>query len=484
MRRRPITRRGFMAGVAASAFAAPAIGAPPKARPNILLVTTDDQGIQAGCYGDAVVRTPGIDRLAEEGVRFQQAYVTHASCSPSRSSIFTGRYPHQNGQIGLSHYGYRTRPGVEMLPTALHRAGYRTGVIGKVHVAPLDAFRFDYADRDALSTQDVGTVARKAGAFIDDAGDTPFFLMVNYFDPHRPYEAAQLEGIPADPHQPERTRPFPFLGVDTPAVREEVAGYYNAVERADAGLGLLLDALGKAGKLDDTIVVFLGDHGPPFTRAKTTCYEAGVRIPLLVRWPGGAEAGVMREEGVSTVDLMPTLLEAAGVAVPEGLAGRSLAPLLRGESVPWREAVATEYTSHALGHFFPRRAIRTPRWKLIHNLLPGFGTPLWTVGVAQADAAPAGSLARRAYETYMQPPEFELYDLALDPHEFRNLADSASHAGMLQRMRERLRAWQRESDDPLRDPDALQRLADRHRDVVRQGPGALWTPGEEAGFRE
>ncbi len=428
-------------------------------RPNILLITADDLGPQLGCYGDERARTPNLDRLAAEGVRFEFAYVTQASCSPSRSSIFTGLYPHQNGQIGLSHHGYSMRPGMQTLPAILKRAGYRTGVIGKVHVAPGSALPFDFKHTNVRKTRDVGGVAEAARVFIDRSANEPFFLMVNYMDPHRPL-THQVKGVPAEPFGPDDVVPFPFLGIDTPKVRTEVAGYYNCTTRVDVGVGLLLDALAKTGRAKETFVIFIGDHGPPFTRGKTTCYEAGLRIPFLVRWPGHAAGGQVRKELVSTVDILPTVMDAAGLSALPDLAGASLTKLLAEQKIAWRETLCAEYTAHLPASYFPRRSIRDSRYKLILNLVPDRPNPIKGVDGCAGWAASRESQfnatsARKAFDTYHRPPAVELYDLQKDPVEFKNLAGKTELRETQERLRRQLRAWREETNDPLLDPKEL-----------------------------
>ena len=313
------------------------------ARPNILLITADDLGEQLSCYGEKRVATPKLDALAAEGVRFANAYCSQSSCSSARSSLLTGRWPHQNGQIGLAHLGFRMHPGQTTLPAALKKVGYRTGIIGKLHVSPGTDFPFDWMPTkermEPLPTRDVAWVAAQSREFFADVkrSNQPFFYYVNYMDPHDPLDQStdRIHGLPEHPLAVADVRePLPFAARTEAAKRAATAHYLNAVLRLDAGLGLLLDELKAAGFADNTIVIYLGDNGIAVRRGKTTSYEWGGRVPLLVRWPGMAKAGQVRPEMVTFVDVMPTLLEAAGAAAPKGLEGVSLTPLLRGESPP------------------------------------------------------------------------------------------------------------------------------------------------------
>ncbi len=459
-----LSRRDFCVSVAGavalSSRSALGASAWPGTCKNILLITTDDQGVEAGCYGDPYARTPHLDALAAEGVRFDRAYITQASCSPSRSSMLTGLYPHQNGQIGLVRPDCHMREGIPTLQGVLKAAGYKTGMIGKLHVAPATAFPLDFDRRQpCIRTRDVRGVAAEATEFLDRYGDAPFFLMVNYFDPHRPYkDADQIKGLPEKPYGPDDVKPFPFLGVDSEAVRKEVATYYNCLSRVDTGIGLLLARLEEAGHKDDTVVVFLGDHGAPFARAKTTCYEAGERVPFIVRWPGVSRAGHVSRALVSSVDIMPTVLDAVGVAAPPGLPGRSLAPLCAGRKTPWRKTVCAEYTTHAPGHYFPRRAVFDGRYKLIRNLLTDRPNPVPNIGPAKRALTKPGTVERAAYDTHCNPPAVELYDIEKDPVEFHNLADDSAYGDVKKRLLAALQSWREETGDQTLDPLYLARL--------------------------
>lgn len=453
------------------------VPAAAQPRPNILLIVSEDNGPELGCYGDPHARTPRLDRLASEGVRFNRAFVAQAGCSQSRASFLTGLYPHQHGQIGLATWGYRLyREDTPNLPRQLKAAGYRTGILGKLHVNPESAFPFDFR---ALPTanfarRNLGEYARAAEGFFT-AGAEPFFLSVNYPEAHDPW-LRQVDGVPADPQTGRDIRALPYFGIDPPGMREMVADYYNCLSRLDHLVGELLDALERSGKARDTLIVYLGDHGADFLRGKRTCYEGGVRIPLLVRWPGQARPQV-REELVSTVDLLPTLLAAAGAPPVPGAAGRALQPLLAGGPAPWRTHLFTEWHTHAAAaNYHPQRAVRDDRYKLIENLLPGVVNPDYadTIRKLEADAVERGEdgfrggiaravetavpAVRAGYAVMERPPRYELYDLREDPHEFRNLAESPAHAAILADLAGRLDAWRRETGDPLLDPANLRRL--------------------------
>lgn len=445
-----------------------------KAAPNVLLITADDLGLQLSCYGDPYIETPELDALAASGVMFRTAYVTQASCSSSRSSMFTGLYPHTTGQIGLANGGFVLDPAEvgKNLTVYLKEAGYRTGILGKLHVSPESSFPFDYRPKKG-DTRDVKAVAANAAAFLNGPDGKPFFLMVNYSDPHfykeggkgKPVFPAQWKGIPEDPIAEDTIPGWDFQGFDEPVARERASNYYNTIKRLDVGVGLLLDELEKSGAAEDTLVIFLGDHGPPFNRGKTTCYESGLRVPFLVRWPGVSKAGMESEALVSAADIVPTILDAVGREFPREFHGASLREAVTQEEAPegWREYLVGEFHYHGSGDFFPRRAIRDQRYKLIHNQLAGKSRPVYRVdGDPTAPFAseekyrntPAG----KAFQRYMDPPEWEFYDLKNDPVEFINLADSGEHGERIARMKSALLEWRAETGDPLLTEEGVARF--------------------------
>ncbi len=418
--------------------------------PNLILITADDAGLQLGCYGDPYIQTPHLDRLAAEGVRFERAFVPAASCSPSRAAILTGRYPHQNGQIGLSHRGFEMHRNEIGFPALLKKAGYRTGVIGKIHVQPFQALGFDFMTGgfdfpkalrwNSESTRDVRRTAEEARKFIGQEKERPFFLMVNYLDPHEPF-LKQVKGLPQKPLGPGEVKMLEFIGVEaTPERMEKMALFYNCTQRLDDGIGLLMEALRESGQAEDTLVIFLSDHGPPFPRAKTSCYEAGLQVPFIVRWPGTAKPGQVRPEFVSALDILPTMLEAAGVPVPGNVEGESLTPLLRGEPAPegWRKLVFGEMNFHSPDTLKPMRSVRDDRYKLIVNLPP-------------------------------LEEGREFYDLETDPMEFKNLAGQPAQAENEARLTRELQKWREVTEDPLLSEDIREKWLKMQKSAKKSG---------------
>jgi len=438
-----------------------------NAPPNVLLIVSEDNGPELGVYGDPYARTPHLDQLAAEGVLFDRAYVAQAGCSPSRAAFLTGLYPHQNGQIGLATWRYRMfDDATPNMASLLKSAGYRTGMIGKLHVNPEEAFPFDFRaiQGSNFKRENLDDYAAEARRFIElDEG--PFFLSVNYPDAHRPF-LRQVDGLPEEPLEPEQVRTPPYMGVDTPETRTQAADYYNSIGRLDALVGHLLRELDESGRAERTLVIYLGDHGADLLRGKRTSYEGGVRVPLIIRWPRHAEVGAVRRELVSLVDLLPTLLEAAGVEPPDRLAGRSLVELLEAKPEEWRRYLFTEFHVHSNHNYYPQRTVRDERFKLIRNLMPDevnpgadFTVDRFFGGDAFRSALTAEAAEiRLAYEQMRQPPEFELYDLQADPYEFKNLAGDDAHGADLERLQKALEAWRIETGDPFLDPANVLRL--------------------------
>lgn len=434
-------------------------------RPNILMIVSEDNGPELGCYGEPYVTTPVLDKLADQGVRFHNAYVPQAGCSQSRAAVLTGLYPHQNGQIGLATWKFRMyRKDTPNLVRSLKAAGYRTGIIGKLHINPASAFPFDVNEIPSsnFSRKGLDNYARYAEDFFH-AGDKPFFLSVNYPDAHRPF-IKQTHGLPASPLSGDDVKPLAYFGLNTLQLRADTADYYNCMSRLDSLVGNLLEALHRSGKGDNTMIVYLGDHGADLLRGKRTSYEGGVRVPLIIRWPGHAKPNQVCNELVSTLDLMPTLLAIANSETVANLPGLSLLPLIRGEKVEWREYLFTEFHLHSGHNFFPQRTVRNARYKLIQNLIPDQENPGYEFTLERffpdlrkaLDAAPAH--IRSAYRRMKRPPEFELYDLQIDPYEFRNLANNAEHSATLTDLSMQLADWREQTEDPLLQPENLKQL--------------------------
>ncbi len=423
---------------------------------NVLLIVSEDNGQELGCYGEPYVNTPNLDKLASEGVLFKNAYVAQAGCSQSRASFLTGLFPHQNGQIGLATWKFRMYDkNTPNIVRSLKEAGYRTGIIGKLHINPESAFPFDFEaiGKSNFSRQDLPGYAREAKAFIN-AADAPFFLSINYPDAHRPF-IPQVNGLPQKPLTGNEVKPLDYFGLDNPQLRQQTADHYNCMMRLDTLIGDLLQVLEESGKAKDTLVAYFADHGADMLRGKRTSYEGGTRIPFIMRWPGRTKTKLVSTELVSLIDLVPTLLEATGAAPIPNLPGKSLTPLLKGDKTEWRTHLFTEFHLHSAQNFYPQRTIRNDRYKLILNLMPGRVNPgnQFTLNrffedlIATIDQAP--DPIRSAYRKMDRPQKFELYDLKEDPHEFNNLAEDPNYWEIRTDLEKRLDAWRHETRDPM-----------------------------------
>ena len=438
---------------------------------NVVLIVTDDQGQDAGCYGNPVLKTTNLDALAADGTRFKYAYCTTASCSPSRSVILTGLFSHANGQYGLEHadHHFRSFDDVRSLPVMLSAAGYRTARVGKFHVGPESVYHFDQALPG--NTRNPVAMANQCRQLIEEKSDKPFFIYFCTGDPHRAEVAKWLPhrpnsfgnkppgesylGVEPVRYKPEEVIVPPFLP-DTPACRAELAQYYESVSRVDAGLGRLIEILKQAGRYDDTLIIYLSDNGIPFPGAKTSAYEPSLRLPCVVRNPNTTKRGVVSDALVSWVDIAPTILEFTGVPAPSAakLHGRSFLPILDQEQpVGWDEMYAS-HTFHEVTMYYPMRAVRSGRYKLIWNIaypLPfPFASDLWSSATWQ-DSLKRGDdfvYGKRTIKNLVQRPQFELYDLEADPGEVNNLANDPAHHETLTSLQQKLRDFQKRTGDP------------------------------------
>nr|MCH9790011.1 sulfatase [Planctomycetota bacterium] len=432
--------------------------------PNILLIVSEDNGPELGCYGDPYAKTPHLDQLASEGVQFENAFVPYSVCSPSRACFLTGLYPHQNGQIGLATHKFATyQPNPPNFVTLFKANGYHTGLIGKLHVNPESAFPFDFrAIRGANFNrkQTVTDYAEQASAFFSKSKDKPWFLSVNFPDAHLPF-IKKINGRPAQPLTESDVKPMPWVGVNTRRIREQVANYYNCLARLDEGVGLLLAELEKTGQADNTIVFYIGDHGAQFPRGKGTVYEGGLRVPMIVRWPGVAPAGKKKIELVSTIDILPTALSAASIKAPANLPGWNLIPVLAGSPEPfWRRYIFGFTTGSFPRNCFIQHSLRDKRYKLIssprpdtNNMIAGSYLdethPHFVIsGATTKDQATVSESVKRAFALWSKPPRYELYDLKNDPNEWTNLANDPAYKEIKSRLIKDLTRLQTRTRDP------------------------------------
>ncbi|MBM4028168.1 MAG: sulfatase [Planctomycetes bacterium] len=476
MANQPMTRRDFVRSCAAgiSALTAASVATPTgqaagSRRPNIVLIVSDDHGRgDLGCYGHPVIRTPNLDRLAAEGVRFTNAFCTTASCSASRSVILSGLYNHYNGQYGHQHdyHHFITFDHVRSLPVLLSQDGYRTARIGKYHVAPDEVYKFDvHLPGNDRSPVQMADNCRK----LFEAGDErPFLLYYCTSDPHRgggkandlPYgpdrfgnRAQGYPGVQEVTYRAEDVLVPDYLP-DIPECRAELAQYCQAVSRFDQGVGRLVEHLKNAGQYDNTILIYISDNGIAFPGAKTTVYEPGINLPCIVRRPGQKNKGIACDALVNWADLTPTILDLAG-ATPRDYEfhGRSFKSVLERQHAPDWDTTYASHTFHEITMYYPMRVVRERRFKLIWNLAHGldypFASDLWAAATWQGTLKRGSKLyGKRTVDAYLHRPRFELYDLQNDPHEVKNLADDLQYKGELERLQARLKAFQKRTKDP------------------------------------
>lgn len=420
-----------------------------SARENVILIHWHDLGRHLACYGADDVTSPNLDALAAEGIRFTDAHATAPLCSPARGSIFTGRYPHGNGLVGLAHHGFEYVPGVRTLPAILSEVGYRTALFGMQHEsADPGSLGFDTVDvSDSLCDY---VVDRSQDWLREHAADRPFLLTAGFFETHRPY--------PVDRYRPADTAAItvPAFLPDTPDVRDDLAGLYGSIEKADAAVGRLLATVDELGLADSTWIVFFTDHGLAFPRAKSTLYAEGTGIAFIARPPRDRGlAPQVYDDLFSGVDLTPTLLDLLDVATPAAVDGTShAAALVEGSPQPVRSEVFSEKTYHDA--FDPIRAVRTKRFSYIENYVEA---PVLLLPLDIAESSSARSLDPG--QTSDPRPARELYDLAADPNERVNLADDPLYSAVVEEMGELLAQWRRSTGDVLPDPEVGEAIARR-----------------------
>jgi arylsulfatase A-like enzyme len=473
MRRRDFIKLiGAATGLAGCSFTDSATA--QRSRPNIVLIIADDMSWDdCGAYGHPTIRTPNIDRLAAEGMRFTNAFLTTSSCSPSRASIITGRYPHNTDAEQLH---WPLPPEQKTFVELLKRAGYWTAAVGKWHLGEAVKDRFDYIREADVSgfqlptginkTKGVMVAKEKSGCehwvstLRSRPKDRPFFLWLAALDPHRDYEPAIID----NPHKRKDVRVPPYLP-DVPQVRDELALYYDEITRLDSYVGEVLNEIKEQNIEQDTFVLFISDNGRPFPRDKTTLYDSGIKTPWLVRWPRHVQGASICKQLVSSVDIAPAILSLAGIDIPSAYQGHSFIPLLKNPRKRIRRYVYAEDHWHDYEDL--GRAVRSKQYKYIRNDYPDLpATPPADVGRSSTFKAmqrlrAQGKLNENQMACFTKPrPAEELYDVIKDPHELHNLSENPKYMHVLREFRQALRDWSKRTNFRIpstRTPDEFDR---------------------------
>jgi len=404
-------------------------------KPNVLYIHSHDTGRYIQPYGYAVP-TPALQRLAEQGTLFRQAFCANPTCSPSRASLVTGTYPHQNGMFGLSHLGWEMSDYGKHLAHHLRNHGYATALSGIQHIIHPDrSLELGY-DEMLIANGVPGSPELEAASWVlrrKHQRDRPWFLSVGFGETHRGFPS---ENLSVDPRFVKPPDPLP----DTPENRRDMAGYITHAATLDRKMAVVLNALEESGQLDDTLVICTTDHGVAFPRMKCNLTDGGIGVMLMMRGPGGFTAGLAVDALASHLDLFPTICDVCNLPRPDWLEGVSLRPLVDGSADRVRDEVYATVNFH--GSYEPMRCVRTERYKYIVR----YGEREAPV-LANCDAG--GCKRTWAQAGWLREDREALYDLATDPNEMRNLIGRGEADDALADLRRRLKAWQDRTGDPI-----------------------------------
>lgn len=410
-------------------------------KPNFVFFITDDVGWNdIGCYGNEAIKTPNLDALAERGLRFTNAYLTISSCSPSRCSIITGRYPHNTGAPEL----HTELPADQFrFPVALREAGYYTMLSGKNHMGDVsDAFETISKGKGPGSSDDWVKLLKERPK------DQPFFAWFASKDAHRTWQIDDENHV----YDPSEVMVPPFM-YDGPKTRQDLADYYHEVSRIDTTMGKLVEELKEQGIEKNTYIIFMTDNGRPFPRSKTRMYDSGVKTPFLVARPGTI-APAVTDSLISSIDLAPTILELAGLEPRETMQGVSFTPILADPKATVRDVAFAEQNWHVFKAH--QRMVRTGDFLYIKNAHPELlplsmeSDPSFPAGEELWEKHDAGELNAAQSAMFQEPqPEEELYQVSDDPFQLTNLAGKEEFTETLREMRELHQEWTKATGDTV-----------------------------------
>jgi arylsulfatase len=411
-------------------------------RPNFVFIIADDVSHDdLGCFGNTAIKTPNLDRLAAEGLAFDRAYLTTSSCSPTRCSVITGRYPHNTGSPEL----HMPLPaGQFMFPQALQEAGYHTVLAGKNHMGPAVNAAFD----EVTNPLGPGGEREWVKHLRQRPKEKPFFMWFAAVDAHRDWQPTDLDAK----YDPAKVVVPPYL-VDGPVTRQDVADHYHEITRLDRFVGNVREELERQGIAENTYIIFSTDNGRPFPRCKTRLYDSGTKNPFIV-WRPGTVKPARTQSLVSAIDVAPTILELAGVPIDPRVQGVSFAPVLNDPAATTRDYAFAEHNWHvAAAH---ERSVRHGDWIYIRNNLPEVlnmaaeSGPVFPAGKELHEAHAAGKATAAQNDPFLKPrPVDELYDTKADPHQLKNLAAEPAHATTLADLRNVLDRWTEETRDSV-----------------------------------
>jgi len=415
-------------------------------QPNIILIIADDVSWNDfGCYGNEEVKTINIDRLAHEGIRFTNAFLTASSCSPSRCSIISGKYPHSNGAAEL----HTPLPASEVpFPLILKENGYYTAQAGKWHLGPNVRNAFDRYTEEKEQRNGNGGEGNWVRFLRERPRNKPFFFWFASYDAHRQWGADTFHIT----HDPAKVK-VPIYLADTPETRQDIASYYNEIARLDFYIGNVRKELEQQNILDNTMIIVMADNGRPFPRCKTRVYDSGMKTPFVVYHQKTInKPGIQTSSLISSIDIAPSILELAGIEVPPGYQGISFLPILENPDADIRNLVFSEHNWH--DYEAHERMARTNDYLYILNSRPNLSNCGSADSKRSASQAALdkrrdeGSLTFAQTDIYITPrPREELYDVRNDSLQILNLASTPKYNKVLIAMREMLEEWQKKTND-------------------------------------
>lgn len=411
------------------------------APPNLVFIIADDCTFRdIGCYGGQA-RTPNIDHLATEGMKFNRCFQTAPMCSPTRHNIYTGLYPVKSGAYPNHTFA---KPGTKSIVHYLKPLGYRVALSGKRHIATPDIFPFEYSGKKNPDMKVVDKLFAEC-----KQSKTPFCLFACSNEPHTPWDKGDPSAYP-----PEENKLPPYIA-DTPFVRSQFSKYLAEITYFDGQVGQILTLLDKHGLRDDTLVMVVSEQGNSLPFAKWTCHEMGLGSAMIVRWPGKVTPGSETDAMVEYCDVTPTFVEVAGGTPAPILDGKSFLKVLLGKTDHHKDVTYGIMTTRGIingNECYPIRSIRNDRYRLIWNLKSDqpFQNACTSSKEFQSmlEAAAAGDeRAKWATDHYQNRPELELYDVVADPMEMNNLAGDPKYREIIAGLKSKLDAWMQEQGD-------------------------------------